>query len=89
MSSLDLVDAVNSEWVGSNNNGMVGEFDEYLEPWIQNNGYPLIRVTRIRGSGVLLNVVSYFFANQNSDVFILHLQELSVNHLVQMISTFY
>ena len=68
MNSLDFIDAVNSEWIGSNNNEMVGHFDEYLEPWIQNNGYPLIRVTRIRGTGVLLSQVNSIFVKQYSDV---------------------
>ncbi|KAJ8733124.1 hypothetical protein PYW08_001422 [Mythimna loreyi] len=62
--TLTFIDAVNSEWIGSANNDMVGDFGEYLEPWIKHNGYPLIRVSRVRGSGVLLSQERFGFSNK-------------------------
>ncbi|KAJ8727740.1 hypothetical protein PYW07_001859 [Mythimna separata] len=64
VNTLTFIDAVNSEWIGSDNNDMVGDFGEYLEPWISHNGYPLIRVSRVRGSGVLLSQERFGFSNR-------------------------
>ncbi|KAH9643211.1 hypothetical protein HF086_012873 [Spodoptera exigua] len=52
------------ELVG-NNNGMVGEFDEYLEPWVQSSGYPVLRVESTF-SGVLLHQTPFAFTNTES-----------------------
>lgn len=63
MNSLFFVDAINSDWL-TLGNGRVGDVEEFLEPWIQTNGYPAIHVG-LRQGGVILTQVreSVYIAN--------------------------
>ncbi|CAH1647280.1 unnamed protein product [Spodoptera littoralis] len=61
INTLKFIDGINSELVNSN----VGDFDEYLEPWVESNGYPLLRVESTF-SGVLLHQTPFGFTNRDS-----------------------
>ncbi|XP_049694530.2 membrane alanyl aminopeptidase isoform X1 [Helicoverpa armigera] len=63
VNSVSFISALNSEFLG-NNNGNVENIEEYLEPWLFNNGYPLIRVDLRPGIGVFLSQERFGFANQ-------------------------
>nr|WAK99419.1 aminopeptidase N 9 [Spodoptera frugiperda] len=61
INTLKFIDGINSELVDST----VGDFDEYLDPWITSNGYPLLRV-ETTFSGVLLHQTPFAFTNRES-----------------------
>ncbi|XP_072939971.1 membrane alanyl aminopeptidase-like [Epargyreus clarus] len=52
VNTLNFYDAINSEWLFSNNN-LIDDIGEFLEPYIENTGYPLIHVG-LRQGGLLL-----------------------------------
>lgn len=59
ITSYNLVEAINTnyEHIG---NGRIDDVDEFLDPWIGNNGCPLIHVG-LRQGGVLVTQVTNFF----------------------------
>uniref|UniRef100_A0A2A4J290 Aminopeptidase n=1 Tax=Heliothis virescens TaxID=7102 RepID=A0A2A4J290_HELVI len=63
VNSVSFISALNSEFLG-NNNGNVDNIEDYLEPWLFNNGYPLVRVDLRQGIGVFLSQERFGFADQ-------------------------
>ncbi|KAI8424610.1 hypothetical protein MSG28_003044 [Choristoneura fumiferana] len=63
VNSLFFVDAINSDWL-TLGNGRVGDVEEFLEPWIQTNGYPAIHVG-LRQGGVILTQERFGFSSRD------------------------
>ncbi|XP_061710734.1 aminopeptidase N-like isoform X2 [Cydia pomonella] len=59
VNSRFFIDAINAEW-WTNGNSMVDDIAEFLEPWLQSNGYPTLHVG-LRQGGVLLTQEKFGF----------------------------
>ncbi|XP_048007237.1 aminopeptidase N-like isoform X1 [Leguminivora glycinivorella] len=59
VNSRFFIDAINAEWLTSGNR-IVDDLSEFLEPWLQSNGYPILHVG-LRQGGVLLTQEKFGF----------------------------
>lgn len=62
MNYLNFYDAINSEWLFSDNSGLIDDVAEFLEPWVNNRGYPLIHVWLSPGG---LTVTQVYFLHSS------------------------
>ncbi|XP_035438240.2 membrane alanyl aminopeptidase-like isoform X2 [Spodoptera frugiperda] len=64
VNTVDFIDGINSELVGSNNN-MFTDFGEYLKPWIENSGYSVLLVS-YRPDTIVLDQLPFSFTYKES-----------------------